>query len=420
MKSYPVENRWSVAGQSGRRMGRRTGTLLTLGVILLVSIAVLVASGPRFFGSAVGSGSVAAPDLVQAAGQAAPAVAPEGQPTGWTRPQAGWLYVLDTNDLREAASVLLVDPATGVVKGRIPTGYAPDMALSPDGTRLYVASQRQGGRLDVIDTATGAVLRTVEIPDRQIYALLPVWSRMAISPDGRWLYVNQMRFVAPGADEYSVATFDTQRGRFLPERAPIPGCPSALLIPYARQGSLAVFCGAPGATQDARFLQPEQNGLLAEPSTLPIAGQLAGAIWSGTTSTIYQVAEDGRVVLIDGAARRVSRTVALELPGGGQVVKGSVALSADGARLYLGVRQPAGRKLQARQILVVDTATWQALRTIPTSQPFGGLAVSRDGRRLQALNPDGDSLLILDAAEYRERAVIGGLGDYPGLMLVAP
>jgi hypothetical protein len=80
----------------------------------------------------------------------------------WSKPETGWLYVLDAK--RDAGGVggrvWLIDPESGKVMGSIRTGDNPDFALSPDGSRLYVASITQGdsSELAVIDTAAGAVI----------------------------------------------------------------------------------------------------------------------------------------------------------------------------------------------------------------------------------------------------------------------
>ena len=60
----------------------------------------------------------------------------------WAKPQAGWLYVLDPKPQAGGAGgrVWLVDPETAKVMGSIRTGDGADFALSPDGSRLYVAS----------------------------------------------------------------------------------------------------------------------------------------------------------------------------------------------------------------------------------------------------------------------------------------
>lgn len=422
MKADLTAHRWPLGDYGRRPRHRRIALVGGIGIALLVitALALTITSSRAPGGTVVDRHQLPA-------GQAVPAAAP-GLTGSWVPPQAGWLYVLDTNDLRTTAQILLVDPGSGVVKDRVPTGYAPDIALSPDGSRLYVASTLDGRSiLAVIDTASGATLQTVEIPDREIYALQPVWSRMAVSRDGRWVYVNQLRIVTPGAgpagDEYSVATFDTQHGRFLPERAQIPGCSSAFLAPSSPGGPVAAFCQG---AHEVRFLQPAQDGSLAgSPADTPLAlpastGQFAGVLLVNGAPALDAVTKDGQVVIIDGPAGRIVHTAALALPAGRHVVTGAIAVSPDGARLYLGLAPAAEQQLQADQVLVVDTATWQTVQAVSTSQPFTNVAISPDGRTLYELNPMGGSVVVIDIATYHERAIIAGLGEYPGLVLVAP
>src|ERR1039457_6357257 len=61
----------------------------------------------------------------------------------WTKPQPGWLYVLDPrpNVGEIGGHIWLLDPESGKVMGGIHTGYHPDFALSPDGSHLYIASE---------------------------------------------------------------------------------------------------------------------------------------------------------------------------------------------------------------------------------------------------------------------------------------
>jgi hypothetical protein len=75
----------------------------------------------------------------------------------WAKPEPGWLYVLDPKPDAggPGGRVWLVDPEAGKVMGSIRTGDNADFALSPDGSRLYVASITEGdsSELAVIDTA---------------------------------------------------------------------------------------------------------------------------------------------------------------------------------------------------------------------------------------------------------------------------
>ncbi len=99
----------------------------------------------------------------------------------------------------------------------------PDFALSPDGSRLYVASVTDGdtSELAVIDTAQGMVLERGTIEDRAVANALPAFSTMAVSGDGLVLRILIDTPKSSDADSFLLAAFDTQTGDFLhQERAP--------------------------------------------------------------------------------------------------------------------------------------------------------------------------------------------------------
>jgi hypothetical protein len=106
----------------------------------------------------------------------------------WARPEPGWLYVLDPKPDAggPGGRVWLVDPETAKVMGSIRTGENPDFALSPDGSRFYVASITEGdsSELAVIDTAQGAVLQRGTVEDREVANVITSCSAMAVSGDG--------------------------------------------------------------------------------------------------------------------------------------------------------------------------------------------------------------------------------------------
>ena len=115
--------------------------------------------------------------------------------------------------------VWLVDPREGV-KGGLEAGYAPFFALSPDGARLYVVSGHpaptgtdvSSDELWAIDTASGDLLQQVKFSDRLTYTL-PGPGGIAVSRDGRYVYVAKSRSIRPGVDEDSIQTFDTMRNK---------------------------------------------------------------------------------------------------------------------------------------------------------------------------------------------------------------
>jgi YVTN family beta-propeller protein len=88
-----------------------------------------------------------------------------------------------------ASSVSVIDTETRTVRGSVKVGDHPcALALSPDGTQLYVANANSD-TVSVIDTRTDGVVQTISL---QPYPNAPAGSApnaLAVSPDGKTLYV---------------------------------------------------------------------------------------------------------------------------------------------------------------------------------------------------------------------------------------
>lgn len=103
------------------------------------------------------------------------------------------LYVLDTGEgWFEHAQILQLDTKSGRIRKAFAVGHNPDMALSPDESRLYVTSYTQDSDeapveswLSVYDTLSGRLLDRVSNPDVMLHTLPVYFSGMAVSPSGR-------------------------------------------------------------------------------------------------------------------------------------------------------------------------------------------------------------------------------------------
>ncbi|MCI0627261.1 MAG: hypothetical protein L0387_37385 [Acidobacteria bacterium] len=348
--------------------------------------------------------------------------------SSWEKPRSGWLYVL------HATGVLLLDPESGQVKGRIQAGRAPEMALSPDGGRLYLAS---GDQLSVIDTAYGEPLQTVGLRYRWEYKVWPERPVMAVSPDGRWLYISKM---LPGRGDaanarYTVATFDTTAGAFLPEEAQIAKGYGTVLIP-----SLGGFQILHMRTNEVRFLQLAPSGAIAEMTTLPLPERSSadveiqlglargGGFWNVRDGlllpdghTLITIMGDGRMQEVDVNSKKISRILVKDGLPDRWVPWRRPVCTPDGSKLYMAVGRLATRTTgMVEEILVIDTKTGQQLATIATSLPFLSLAMSPDGQYLYAPTLQASSLLVIDAVKYREMRVIKDVGSMPALAVYAP
>ena len=127
--------------------------------------------------------------------------APKTAMESWTKPRSGWLYVVDPQPESSGSHIWLFDPGTAAVMGSIRTGYQPDIALSPDGSRLYIISgERESGEVAVVNTTDGSV-REISFSGRVLYTpwyqTLPPFNSIAISSDGKALRILQQSSFPP-------------------------------------------------------------------------------------------------------------------------------------------------------------------------------------------------------------------------------
>ncbi|HWO02181.1 MAG TPA: amine dehydrogenase large subunit [Blastocatellia bacterium] len=379
------------------------------------------------------------------------------------RPQSGWLYVLDTNDMKSESQVLLVDPEQERVIKTFTAGMAPDMALSTDGTRLYVAytiyNSNGWGRkdfLEVIDTASGSVLKKITDADRWISTVPQYPSSMTFSADGRWLYVFK-HLQTSNTDTYFVATFDPYTNRFLPEKAMLRGCVSATMLSSPKNQQLDVICSG---TSDIQFLEPGSSGAAIAPAIsdaiapLPKLSlrskdvaehgrRIGPSFLSSDGRTLTVIMGDGRLFEVNNESRDIMKTGAIDSGGektnnsstkeaanvtddglaGSWIRNQAPVFSPDGAKVYLGI----GRLVHLNQgvqsfdrVMVFDSRAFKRTATIKTAYPFESLALSRDGRYLYAISTEQASIMVLDTADQGKIRTIYGIGRTPIRAIVAP
>jgi DNA-binding beta-propeller fold protein YncE len=350
------------------------------------------------------------------------------QPAG---ANSGWLYIVDTKRGATTGQVLVLDPEQGRVVKTFATGMSPDIALSPDGKYLYVASTRQGQadqpareELSIIETASGRVTQTVDNADRAYYNVQPAYSNMAFSPSGRWLYVSKLALVGPQTILYWVATLDTRTNKFLPDKAEIHNCGSTQLLPLDKERQLQVVCTD---TMDVRAVKIMPGGAAAALTTklkrpgrapkadIPAYSFLASD-GSNTTVTV-----DGRILKVDTAGQTAMEVAAVNVPSSRWIHSG--ARSPDRNRVYISLQVPAeanqGQWI-ADRINAYDLRNLNQLGAVETSRPFSHLTVSRDGRFIYAVDTDGAKVLVIDTATMKEMRIINNVGVSPSLALSVP
>jgi hypothetical protein len=109
-----------------------------------------------------------------------------------------------------------------------------------------------------VDTATGDI-HHIAFPDRVLYKPwyqdLPLLSGMAISPDGRALWIPGHHFLSPDRIESRLSVFDTQSERFL-KTAVDPGhCDYGYIVASSEADHLGFLCGSFAKSNSVRLVQ---------------------------------------------------------------------------------------------------------------------------------------------------------------------
>ena len=335
--------------------------------------------------------------------------------------------------------VWLVDPETTKVMGSIRTGDNADFALSPDGSRLYIASITDGdsSELAVIDTAHGMVLGRGSVEDREVADVIPSFSTMAVSGDGRALRILVDAPKSSDADSFLLATYDTRTGDFLPATVHLGNCGPGRFISHPTADQFDILCPRTNRIRLIR-LDADSRELRNLDVILPRERRVgtAEAIEVPGTQEIAIIRGDGAVFTMNVVTQEFADTQAHpDLPD--RVFPASWPNSPDGSRVYLGYNTDYDRTYDNRFYLdygrppnlrpndatagefrVLDTRTWRKLGVIKTTMPFWSAVTGDDGKTLYALAPQKHSILVIDTVKMRQIRILK-IGETPALALVA-
>jgi hypothetical protein len=361
----------------------------------------------------------------------------------WVQPQQGWLYVLDPRPGDAGGRIWLVDPEankhTGKIMGSIRTSYNPDFALSPDGSRLYVASStgNDTNELAVIDTARGVIVKSGAVTGRAGYDPLPPFSTMAVSGDGLALRMLIDALKSEDKDAFLLATFDTRAGEFLPGIVHLGNCGPGRFISYPAADHFDFLCPRTNKVRLIR-VDADSHALQNRDIDLPWERRIgvAEAFEAPDASAMNIVRGDGGVVGMNTVTQQFEETpVRPDLPN--RVPPAAWPTSPDGSRIYIGYnksydhddnrfyldygRAPNQRPPSelAGEFRVYDTTTWKRVGRIGTKALFWTAVVSTDGKTLYATAPEKHGILVIDASKLHQTGMIK-VGGVPALILVAP
>jgi 6-phosphogluconolactonase (cycloisomerase 2 family) len=236
-----------------------------------------------------------------------------------------------------ALALVLGLPATAA--GQLPA----DMEVSPDGRHLYTAAQDAFAGIYVVDRETGALQGL----DPELDGHLPPAGRMAVAPDGRYVYVADRRVMVDGSITYQWGSIhllsrDAESGALTHERTYYGGrwqgssdIEQPTEIELSADGrQLYLLDGPP--TKVKVFARDPASGALSPVQSAPVDG--VGA--SGYGMDLAPTA-DGRHVYVSatGGIRTFEREAAtgrLTHTGTTAHGAGELVIAPDGSRVYAG------------------------------------------------------------------------------------
>jgi YVTN family beta-propeller protein len=251
---------------------------------------------------------------------------------------------------RAADGIGELDVATNTVKRIIHAGADPEqLAVSADGTRLYVANE-DAAQLSVVDTATGNVIATAKIGEEP--------EGVTIRPDGKVVYVTS-------EGDGAVFAIDTTTNKMV-KRIPVGHRPRSIgFLPDGSRAFVSLENDGAIAVVDAQahkflhLVQLQGQGATPKPRPMGIAVHPDGSMVYVTAGSF------GHLFLVDPAKK--TSTTSLEV---GQRPWG-VAILPDGKTIVT-ANGPSN------DVSFIDIASKQVVKKVSVgNRPWGVAVIAR-------------------------------------------
>jgi len=256
------------------------------------------------------------------------------------------------------AKVLVIDTATNQVASTINVGDMPyAVAMSPDGMRVYAIDLMQR-EVWMIDTTSNSVVRRVDLGEPRRPVLRP---GVAVSPDGTKVYATLSQPEGAGAD--LLYTIDAVTGA--KEQRSLDFHPGQLVA--GKDGRLVWVAGCRGMCSDGALhgIDPANPGQAIQLTLPTVPG---GVDVSPDGARVYVTnGLDASVSVADVGAQRIVTSVRVGAEPLG------VTTSPDGTRVYV-------TNFQSNTLTVIDTATNTVAGQLEVGPTPRAIAITPDGR----------------------------------------
>jgi YVTN family beta-propeller protein len=291
-------------------------------------------------------------------------------------------------------TVSLIDTTTDTVTATVPVGRSPTgVAISPDGTRAYVASSSSVSVIDADPSSPTYNNELCRIPGGG----QP--SGVVVAPDGSRVYVTQV---------YDVAVIDAA------------SCSVAATIPVGQPPTGAIAMTPDGTKVLVGTEDPNVVVIDADPTsptyhtvltTIPLDGDYPGAVAITPDGTRAYITTGRIVSVID----TVMYTVTTNIPLGGN--PDGVAITPDGTRAYV-------TDLDSNTVSVIDTASNTVVATIPVEGMCFAVAITPDGAFVYVTNSTSNDVSKVDtdpsSPTYNTVVTTIPVGNHPWGVAITP
>jgi YVTN family beta-propeller protein len=325
------------------------------------------------------------PAVIESGGFMGAVFSPDGRTVYLSQDKTGAVTLMDAERLVRIGEYKLDGPFGGVT---YKDSLAGDMALSPDGTKLYVLD-RANYRLVTLDRASGRVIGSVKV------GRLPL--ALGLSPDGRTAYVGNVGLfeypLVPGVTPeggdakmlhlapYPIPSREAEEGVTLPDGRRLPGLGS----PNAPEAMSVYAVDLATQTVTAKLKPGFQIGQMVE-GLATVGGSSPSGVVVGPRFAYVSNATNDSIAVIDRRDDHIVDHVRLTFDPRLDRQRGltpfHMALSPDGRRLYV-------TALALNAVAVIDTGRRRVLGYIPTGWGPTRVVVSKDGRTLYVTSARG-------------------------------
>lgn len=358
------------------------------------------------------------------------------------------LYVMDTGTgWFDHSQILQFDPAQGKTLKTFSTGQDPDMALSPDGTRLYATTYTPSdtaaheNHLSVYDTVSGKLLERISNPDAMQHTMPAYNTALAVSTSGRWLYIAKFHYNPDKSYYWYLTAFDTSDNHFLPVQVKFP-CLQTTMVPMAEDLRVVLVCANSPDVFDINLSNstapmkrvPVRQTIV----TGPVSGEssdMAAALvppqpkesWGavflhpGDNNLVLASDSHGSIFSFDhivGTSTKVGHQPLLKTGG---ISRGLVSQNENAVYFQIKSSQRSDHALSySNQIIAADPTTFAVKGVLKTSQPFFTMALSKDGHTIFTVDPDTGTIGVVDASTLIQVNTITAAGKRPIYVIAAP